>query len=171
MEKKCNFWILFLCTFCLIVSWVFVIETITGSQIKDFCPRVWNLCSDLRKKYPADGQIMFSSTCQDIERTPRMSKFGMYSSFKNRFWQWNIKFQNICVHWFHCQLFRNGIFTCQNLRYFKISRKVFFWKGWNWERMQRMTSVTVLNGHSGKPVWKFIWFWSTGMPGTHYPIT
>ena len=123
LEKKWNFWILFLCTFCLIVSWVFVIETITGSQIKDFCPRVWNLCSDLRKKYPADGQIMFSSTCQDIERTPRMSKSDMYRSFKTSFWWQNIKFQNICGYWFYWQPFQNAKYTCQNLRYFNFFLK------------------------------------------------
>ena len=128
LEKKWNFWILFLLTFCLIVSWVFVIETITGSQIKDFCPGVWNLCSDLKKKYPADGQIMFSSTCQDIERTPSMSKSDMYRSFKTSFWWQNIKFQNICVYWFYWQLFQNAKNTCQNLRYFKISQQIFFEK-------------------------------------------
>ena len=128
LEKKWNFWILFLCTFCLIVSWVFVIETIAGCQIKDFCPRVLNLGSDIRKKYPADGQIMFSSTSQDIERTPRMSKSDMYSSFKTSFWWQNIKFQNICVYWFYWQTFQNAKNTCQNLRYFKISQQIFFEK-------------------------------------------
>ena len=38
VEKKeiSNSWLFF--TFCLIVSWVFVIETIAGSQIITFCP-------------------------------------------------------------------------------------------------------------------------------------
>ena len=40
---------------------VFVIETITGSQIKAFLMGILNLDSDLRKKYPADCQTMVSS--------------------------------------------------------------------------------------------------------------
>ena len=61
-KKRRDIWILTLFTFCLIVSWVFIIETITGSQIKAFLSGVWNLVSDLRKTYPADCQIMVSST-------------------------------------------------------------------------------------------------------------
>ena len=61
-KKRRSFWILTLFTFCLVVSWVFIIETITGSQIKAFLSGVWNLVSDLRKTYPADCQIMVSST-------------------------------------------------------------------------------------------------------------
>ena len=44
--------------FCLIVSWVFVIETIAGSQIIKFCPEFLNLVSDLRKMYCVDCQTM-----------------------------------------------------------------------------------------------------------------
>ena len=61
-KKRRDIWIWTLFTFCLIVSWVFIIETITGPQIKAFLSGVWNLVSDLRKTYPADCQIMVSST-------------------------------------------------------------------------------------------------------------
>ena len=44
------------------MSVVFVIETITGSQIKAFFMSVLNLDSDLRKTYPAECQTMISST-------------------------------------------------------------------------------------------------------------
>ena len=44
--------------FCLIVSWVFVIETIAGSQIIKFCPEILNLVSDLRKMYCVDCLTM-----------------------------------------------------------------------------------------------------------------
>ena len=61
-KKRRDIWILTLFTFCLIVSWVFVIETIAGSQIKAFWPAVWNLVSYLRKTYPGNCQTMVSST-------------------------------------------------------------------------------------------------------------
>ena len=61
-KKRRNFWIWTLFTFCLIVSWVFIIETIAGSQIITFCPLVWYLVSDLRKMYRGDCQTMVSST-------------------------------------------------------------------------------------------------------------
>ena len=73
-KKRRSFWILTLFTFCLIVSWVFVIETITGSQIKDFWLGVWNLGSNLRKLYPADCQTMGLSNYRNIEGTSKMSK-------------------------------------------------------------------------------------------------
>ena len=44
------------------MSVVFVIETITGSQIKAIFMGVLNLNSDLRKTYPAECQTMVSST-------------------------------------------------------------------------------------------------------------
>ena len=44
--------------FCLIVSWVFVIETIAGSQIITFVQRILNLVSDWRELYRADWQTM-----------------------------------------------------------------------------------------------------------------
>ena len=61
-NKRRDIWILTLFTFCLIVSWVFIIETIAGCQIKAFWPAVWNLVSYLRKTYPTECQIMVSST-------------------------------------------------------------------------------------------------------------
>ena len=61
-KKRRNFWIWTLFTFCLIVSWVFMIETIAGCQIKAFSPLVWYLDSDLRKMYRGDCQTMVSST-------------------------------------------------------------------------------------------------------------
>ena len=158
-------------TFCLIVSWVFVIETITGSHIITFCPRISNRVSDLRKMYRADCQTMVSSTFRDVKRASWMSRNNLGSSPWNNFWQQNIKFQNICDYQFYWSLCHKILHTGFNLGYFKISQQIFFWKWWNWERMQRMNSIAVLNGHSGKPTWKFIQFWSTGMPGTHYPIT
>ena len=62
------------------------------------------------------------------------------------------KFQNICDYQFYWSLVQKILLTGFNLRYFKISQKMLFWKRWNWERMQRMSSIAVLNGHSGKPV-------------------
>ena len=70
--------------FCLIVSWVFVIGTITGSQIKDFCLAVSNLGSDLRKMYPADCQTMVLSNFCNIEKASRMSKKNPWSHSKNK---------------------------------------------------------------------------------------
>ena len=74
LEKKWNFSIWFLFTFCLIVSWVFVIETIAGCQIKGFLSGVLNLDSNLRKRYPAECQTVVSSNFFNIERASRMSK-------------------------------------------------------------------------------------------------
>ena len=100
-EKRRSFWILTFFTFCLIVGRVFVIETITGSQIKAFLPGVWNLVSDLRKTYPAECQIMVSSRCRDIERVSKMSKKKLWSNPDSNVWQQNIKFQNIWDYWFY----------------------------------------------------------------------
>ena len=170
LRKKWNFCILFLCTFCLIVSWVFVIETIAGSQMKDFFLLVWNLGSNLRKTYPADCQTMVLTNFCNIEMESQMSKKIPYRSPPGYFWWQNIKFHKIFYYWFYWSLVQKFLLTGFILRYFKISQKMPFWKQWNWERMQPMSSISVLNGHSGKPAWKFIWFWSTGMPETHYPI-
>ena len=77
-KKRRNIWILTLFTFCLIMSWVFIIETIAGSQIKAFLSGVWNLVSDLRKMYPADCQTMFSSTFRS-----HFCQFGVTQSTAN----------------------------------------------------------------------------------------
>ena len=101
-EKKMKFLnLVFFFTFCLIVSWVFVIETITGSQIKDFWLGVWNLGSNLRKLYPADCQTMGLSNYRNIEGTSKMSKKTPGSSPENNFRHQNIKFHNICNYWFY----------------------------------------------------------------------
>jgi hypothetical protein len=157
--------------FCLIVSWVFIIETIAGSQIKGFSSGVSNLVSDLRKTYRADCQTMVLSNSRNTERTSRMSKKTPGRVGQNNLKQQNIKFWNIFDYQFYWSLFQKIPLTGFILRYFKISQKMLFWNRWNWERMHRMSSIAVLNGHSGKPTWKFIQFWSTGMPETCYPIT
>ena len=109
-EKKMKFLnLVFVFTFCLIVSLVFVIETITGSQIKDFCKGVLNLDSDLRKKYPAECQTMVFSRCRDIERVSKMSKKNPWSNPVGNVWQQNIKFQNICKHQFYYNIFREEL--------------------------------------------------------------
>ena len=100
LKKRRNFWILTFFTFCLIVSRVFVIETITGYQIKDFCVGVSNLGPDLRKTYPAECQTMVLSNFFNIERASRMSKKILYRSPPDYFWWQNIKFHNICNYQF-----------------------------------------------------------------------
>ena len=152
MEKKWNFWILFLFTFCLILSWVFVLETIAGCQIKAFCPLNLNLDSNLRKKYPAECQTLVFCNFRNIERESRMSKKIPYRSPPNYFWWQNIKFWKICGYQFYWSLVQKILLTGFIIRYFKISQKIFFWKQWNWERMQLMSFKAILYGHSGKPV-------------------
>ena len=139
--------------------------------MKDFFLLVQNLGSDLRKMYPADCQTMVLTNFCNIETESKMSKKSPGSSPKGNHRHQNIKIWTSCHYWFFWSFFRKILLTGFNLCYFKISRKMLFWKRWNWERLQRMSSIAVLNGHSGKPTWKFIWFWSTGMPGSQFHIT
>ena len=128
LKKKGIFLILIFLTFCLIVSWVFDLETIAGCLIFAFGPRISNLFLDLREIYRADCQTLVLSAWSDFERASLMSKKTPGSNSETNFKQQNIKFQSICDYQYCWSLVQKFLLTGFILRYFKISQKMLFLK-------------------------------------------
>ena len=92
--------------------------------------------------YGFDQLLQYWDGVKDVKKkNPGSSPEGNYR-------HQNIKIWTSCHYWFFWSFFRKILLTGFNLCYFKISRKMLFWKRWNWKRMQPMSSKAVLNGHS-----------------------
>ena len=111
LRKKRIFLILIFLTFCLIVSWVFDLETIAGCLIFAFGPRISNLFLDLREIYRADCQSLVLSAWSVFERASNFKVFVTTNTV-------GVLFKSFCLR----DLF------CVTL---KSVRKYFFWKRWN----------------------------------------